>query len=313
MKLAVCNDWFDAKSAVLTNQDGFLKSLQVLQERDGWEVVFFKLHEYEWRLQHPCVELRFSTDPKKAILEWKPDAVLFFCDFSRDLLGDFKDVGIPIAMCLTGGLFDTYIDVPDIIFVESTSYIDWLSAKGYKATRAFGTNTELYKPYKQPKVFDAIFPATFAGWKRHHLFAEAMGPRGLACGYWQPHEPQCVDICYEYGTAVLHHQGAESIAQLYNMAKTCLVTSASNGGSQRTVIEAMASNIPVIVTGDSEKNSEFIQECGVGAIIEPDSNKLRAAVDEWKDREVNTRDFIIKNYSEFTYADKLRDGICSIL
>lgn len=312
MKLAVVNDWYDAKSAVLTNQDGFLRSLQVLKERDGWDVIFFKKHEFTWEFEHPNVLLKFSPDPKGAILEWEPDAVLFFCDFSRPLLGEFEDVKIPIAMCLTGGLFDNYAHVPDIVFTESSSYITHFKPKVKKIVRAFGTNTEMFKPMKQPKVFDAFFPATFAAWKRHNLFAEAMGERGLACGYWQPHEPQCVQVCLDNNVAVLHHQGAESTAQLYNMSKTVVIPSASNGGSQRSVLEALATNIPVIVTSDSEKNSEYIEECGVGAIVEPDANKIRAAVDEWKDQEVSTRDFIMENYSEYVYADKLKDGIVSI-
>lgn len=312
MKLAVVNDWYDEKSAVLTNQDGFLKSLQVLQKW-GWEVIFFKKHKFTWEFNHPCVTLKFSPDPKKAIDEWNPDAVLFFCDFSRPLLGEFENSKYPIALCLTGGLFEDYEDVPHIIFVESKSYLDRLQARGRNAIQAFGTNTELFKPIKQPKVWDAIFPATFAGWKRHNLFAEAVGNKGLAVGYWQPHEMECVDVCFRHGTAVLHHQGAESTALLYNMAKTCVVTSRSDGGSQRTVLEALASNIPVIVTEDSEKTSEYIRECGVGAIVPPTPEAIRNAVEEWKDNPVNTRDWILKNYSETIYAKKLKEGIESIM
>jgi len=313
MKLAVYNDWYDKKSAVFFNKDGFLKALQVLRDRDGWEVTFFKKHEETFSFDHDCVKLQFQPDVKQAILDWKPDATLHFGDFSRPILGEMKETGLPMAMCLTGGLFDTHIDVPQIVFVESTSYLDWLKSRGVNAVRAFGTNTEVFKPLPQPKIWDACFPATFAAWKRHDLFAEAMGSRGVACGWWQPHEPQTVEVCQKYGVTLLHHQNAESTNLIYNASRTCLVTSDSSGGSQRTILEAMACNIPVIVNARSEKCSEFIGECGVGAIEEPSIERFRQAVDEWKDREVNTRDFIISNYSEYIYADKLKEGISSIL
>ena len=64
---------------------------------------------------------------------------------------------------------------------------------------------------------------------------------------------------------------------------------------------------------DSTMTTEYIRECGIGAIVEPEVNAIRAAVEEWKDKTVNSRDWILKNYSEYTYADKIRDGITSIL
>ena len=313
-KLAVCNDWKDTKSAVYWNKDGILKALQVLRDTHGWDVKFFKLHDSPHTHEHECVTLEFTPNLKKDILAWKPDAILFFSDLSRPILGEFKDVDIPKAIAFTGGLYDDYIDVPDIFFVESTTYLNWFERKGKKVVRAFGTNTELFKPYPQPKVFDTFFPATFAAWKRHDLFAEATKNHlSLTCGFWQPHEMHCVKSCQDAGVAVLHHQPAESTALLYSMSKTVLITSDSSGGSQRTVLEAMACNVPVIVNKDSEKCSEFIAECGIGEIVEPYPSAFAAAIEKWKDKEVNTRDFILENYSEYTYAQKLKDGIESIL
>lgn|SRR3990167_1687739 len=313
MKLAVVNDWYDKKSAVYWNKDGILKMLSVLRDRDGWEIVFFKKHDQTFTWDHDYVKLSFSPDPKQQLLDWNPDCILFFGDFSRPIMGELAGSKIPKAICYSGGRFTDYMQVPDIVFVESKSYVDWMKPMGLNVVQAFGTNTELFKPYKQPKFFDGFFPATGAAWKRHHLFAEALGPRGLVCGWWQPHEPQCLEVCFEHNTGVLHHQMAESTAYLYSMAKTCVVTSSDIGGSQRTVLEAMACNVPVIAMSDSTMTTEYIRECGIGAIVEPEVNAIRAAVEEWKDKTVNSRDWILKNYSEYTYADKIRDGITSIL
>lgn len=312
MKLGVINWWHDKKSAVFWNRDGFLKALQVLRDRDGWEVVFFKKHDQTFSWEHDCVELRFSPDPTKALLEWGADAALVFADFSFQQIRELEGK-MPIAQCYTGGRFTDTATVPDIVFTESKSYIDWMKANGVRRVeQAFGTNTELFKPMPNPKIFDAVFPATGAAWKRHELFAQAMGPRGLVCGWWQPHEPQCLQVCYDNNTAVLHHQMAESVAYLYSMAKTCLITSSDVGGSQRTVLEAMACNVPVIVMEDSTMTTEYVRECGEGAIIPPDVQQIKNAVEEWKDKQVNTRPWIMEHFSEWRYADKLKAGIESI-
>lgn len=312
MKLAVCNDWWDRKSAVFFNKDGFLRAIGILGKE--WEVKFFKKHDQTFTMPHDCgFDLVFSPNPKQAVLDWKPDAVLFFCDFSREILNDFKDTGLPLALAFTGGPYRQYENVPDVVFVESQSYFDEFKKRGLNVKRAFGVNTELFKPMPQPKIFDAVFPATMAAWKRHDLFAEALGPRGLACGFWQPHEMHVVESLQKHNCAILHHQNAESVALIYSMGKTCVITSANNGGSQRAVLEAMACNIPMVVMSDSDKTSEYVRDCGVGAVVEPDVNAIRKAVDEWKDQKVNTRDWVIENYSEYKYAQQLKEGIESIL
>lgn len=312
MRLAVTNDWADPKSAVFWNKDGFLKMLQVLKERDGWEVVFFKKSDRSFSWPHDCVDIRFSPNPAQAVRDFKPDAILYFSDLSRPIIEELNDYPCPKAICYSGGRFTNYERMVDLIFVESKTYVKWFAERGIKAIQAFGTNTELFKPYNQPKFFDAFFPATFASWKRHHLFAEAMGDKGLLCGWWQPNEMIIIEKAFKCRTGVLHHQIAESIALLYSMAKVVLVTSHDTGGSQRTVLEAMACNIPLVVMSDSTMTSEYVREAGEGMICEPNVEDIRKAVEIMKDKKVNTREWIMKNYSEYVYADKVRDGILSL-
>lgn len=312
MRLAIANDWYDKKSAIFWNRDGFLRMLQVLRDKYGWETRFFKKHERTFDWEHDYVDLSFSPNVKQAVIDWKPDAILFFCDFSREILKEFADVDIPKALCYTGGRFTQYKDVPDIVFVESKTYVDWMKPMGINVVQAFGTNTELFRPMQSPKFYDGFFPATGAAWKRHHLFAEALKDKGLVCGWWQPHEPQCLEVCVLHGVGVLHHQMAESMAYLYNMARTVVVTSSDVGGSQRTVLEAMACNIPVIVMEDSTMTSEYIRECGEGAIVPPNVDDIRKAVEAWKGRKTDTRKWVLENYSEEVYAAKVKAGIESI-
>lgn len=323
MKLAIATDWGDKKSAFYSNKDGFLKMLQVLRDRDGWETRMFRKHpDQTFMWEHDCVMAHISPDPAKAVLEWKPDAILLFCDFSRPIAAELAGSGIPIAQCYTGGRFTTHAHVPDIVFTESKSYMEWMRGIGVKkVVQAFGTNTELFRPYpNQPKYFDALFPATFASWKRHDLFAEALGPRGVACGWWQENEMEIIHHMVGKHTGVLHHQIAESMALLYSMARSVVITSSDIGGSQRTVLEAMACNVPLIVMSDSTMTSEYVREANEagfysGQIVEPSPGPIVSTLDRMLESNAGiseAREWVVKNYSEYVYADKVRDGILSI-
>jgi len=316
-RLAIANFWESDKRAHHTNKDGILRSFAHLRDDYGWETRFFKLAKQETgSLVHPYVTFQYCDDVVSEVLMWEPDAILLFCDLSFPEIGRLGESGIPIAMCFTGGMFDQYEDVPDIIFVESRVYYDRFKSHGKNVRRAFGTNQDIFHPVKgQPKIFDACYPATMARWKRTELFAEAMGSRGIGCGYFQTGEEDVWQNYLKWGTALLHHQNAESINLIYNMSKTCVVAAASDGGCQRTVLEAMAVGIPVIAMADSDKTTEYVLESGFGKVVEPTPLAIRTAVDELIAHPLEPQigvDFISKNYSSSKYAKELYDGITSI-
>lgn len=317
MKLIVANDWWSDKMAHMLNKDGILKILDIFQKKYGWDVKFIKKSEAGF-FKHEYVLFQYVEDPKKLIMEEKPDAILFFGDLSRPLLGELKDCGIPIALAYSGGTFTNYLHVPDIIFVESKVYLDRLSAMRENIVQAFGTNTSVFKPIRQPKIFDAVFPATFATWKRHNLFAEAgrdAEGKWLACGWFQPREEQCWKVCQENGITMLHHQNAESMNFIYNMSRTCVITSDSSGGSQRSVLEAMAVGIPPVVMADSDKNTEYVKESGFGMIVQPNPEAIRNAVKELIANPPDPQkgiNYIKSKYSEDIYAEKVKEGILKI-
>lgn len=316
MRLAVVNDWYDKKSAVFWNKDGILKMLDVLRKRDGWDIIFFKKHDNTFTWEHDYVTLSFSPNPKQQLLDWKPDCILFFGDFSRPIMGELADSKIPKAICYSGGRFTDFMHVPDIVFVESKSYVDWMKPMGLNVVQAFGTNTEVFKPFKQPKIFDACMTATFAAWKRQWLFAEAMGNRGIVCGWWQEREAHTWQICQEKGTALLHHQMPESINLLMNMSHTVLLTADDTGGSQRSVLEAHAAGIPPIVMSDSTMTTEYVRESGFGKIVDPNPEAIREAVEWYKHNPKESQkgiDYINSKYTQNHYADIIKTGIESIM
>jgi len=314
LKLAFVWDWENPWSQMISWKDGLSKAIHLLTKEwnvncysIGKDTIFY--HDYFPIILKPTPELLAQK-----ILEGKPDVILVFGDFTRPTIPYLTHRGIPMACCLAGGTFRDYVDVFDLIFVENEVYKEQLEAEGKNVVKAFGTNTEIFKPLKQPKIWDAIFPATFARWKRHEIFAEALKEKGLACGWmYQDHEMDCWQICQEKGVMILPHIPAEILNYLYNASRTCVITSDSTGGSQRTVLEAMACNVPVIVMADSDKTTEYVKECGIGEIVNPDPESIKKAVEKWKQRQVNTRQWILENYSEQIYAQKLKKGIESIL
>lgn len=238
------------------------------------------------------------------------DVFLHWADMTRPNASVSGMTGKPMAICFAGGEpITAQTEIFHHIFVESKVYYDLFKSKGFPVSIAFGTNTDLFKPVKQNKMFDAIFPATFAAWKRHDLFAKATkGLRACAVGYmYDTHETECWKVCLENGAMVLPHVSPEVLHRLYAASRSVLITSRSDGGSQRTVLEALAMNIPCIVT-DSDK---FDYE---GTIrVSPEVEDIRAVLDNLDVRKIETRSHILNNWSHIQYADNLEKGLLSIV
>lgn len=313
-KIAIIHDWDVVWEQEYTWRDGLCAAVKELSKRH--DVKFFVAGP-DNIIPHPYFPIYVSSNIKKDVEEFKPDVILMWGDCTRPNAEPLSQLGIPMALCFAGGnpmghtarYFDHF-------FVESAVYYDEFKSKGFSVSTAFGTNTEIFKPIPdQTKSFDAIFPATFCTWKRHPLFAEAVtGLKSCSVGWMYPvQENFCWKACEKAGSLVLPHVSAETLARLYASSKTCVITSRSDGGSQRTVLEAMAMNIPVICCSDSNKTSEYVRECGQGAVVEPKAEAIRLAIEEWKDKKVNTRDYIMEKWSEYVYADNLEAGLLKLL
>jgi hypothetical protein len=213
------------------------------------------------------------------------------------------------VLCFGGGpTYTPNIHNFDLIFGESAIDIKDFKRFGKKTLQAFGTNTKLFRPMpEQPKVFAYIYPAAFAKWKHHEKFAGFIKNREekiketmiigededlklpcLAVGYMQPDgwEKECYEICQKYGISVIPQVTYDVMPYLINAAETVYVGADINGGCQRTILEAKACGIPVEIDSDSPKLLE-----------------LKSL----------TREDILRNWSEESYAERLKIGIEGIL
>lgn len=338
MKISFVHDWEVHYEQEYTWRDGLAAAIKELIAR-GHEVQFLVCGKRDSFIDHPFFPINVSTDIKRDVEAYAPDVVLMWGDCTRPNAEPVSQLGIPMALCFAGG----QVDGPTMkyfqhFFVESEVYKQRFELMGQSVSTAFGTNTELFNPHNvknQRKIFDVIFPATFAAWKRHRgLFSEATRNfLTVACGYFVQHEMFEVQYCEDAGNLVLPHVSAEALVRLYGASKICVITSIQQGGSQRTVLEAMAMNVPVIVMDDSDKTSEYVRACGseFNMIVKPEPNVIVNAIQKllldtgdevsltmhpttkealgYSKYNSNSRQYILDNWSEYKYADALEAGL----
>ena len=309
MRIAFVWDWKPDLEQTIQLNDGLQAALRVLESRGHTVSKWIDSDAYETVGEFSSIKVMNTA----AI-----DVILFWSDFTRPNIKPLSRLGIPMAICFAGGeVITENTPLFQHIFVESQVYKTKLEREGYdNVSIAFGTNTELFKPTEQPKVFDTIFPATFAKWKRHDIYAPATkGLRSLAVGYMYPDswEKECYEDCLKNDVMVLPHVSAETLHRLYAASSVVVITSLSSGGSQRTVLEAMAMNIPLVIT-DSDK-FDYAWEHDQVFQVAPTVEAVRGIVNLILENgfHVNTREYILENWSEQTYADELERGLEAIL
>ena len=324
MRIAFIHDWQPDMLQALTWNDGLCAALRILAERH--ELRYFTVGPSRFDIKNNGLEMSFVPEGGafvEAVRDWKPDVLLHWADATRPHAEPLKELGKPMALAFAGGNpFGPTWYLFDHIFVESQSYKMQYENRGFGAqvSTAFGTNTKLFDPShaqvkNQAKIFDVCFPATYCDWKRHRLFADAVkGYSSVCAGFkYDDHETYCWEASDAAGALSLPHVSPEALRQIYAASRTCVITSHWTGGSQRTVLEAMAMNTPLIVMADSDKTSEYVLDAEQGFVVEPNPDAIRAALQESLHKQVNTRDYILSKWSEHHYADALEAGLKKIV
>jgi len=255
----------------------------------------------------------FEPQEDDLIAAFRPDVVLFWGALCGHETPHVKQMPYRKAICFAGGPIDANtVDGFDLYFTESRWNEDEFDRFGKPWMRAFGINELIFRPIRAEKKYDAAIWATFALWKRHNLFADAVGEKGLAIGLFQDHERQCYEWCQAKGMEVRGEMPKEEMVKLLAQSHVALNTSAFWGGGQRMTLEAMAMEIPVVVMADSPKNREYVEECGLGLVAPPEVGPIRDAVRELKGKRYHTRDYIMSKYTSQHYADALEKGLTQL-
>lgn len=266
----------------------------------------------------------YDTSRLKDIYDFAPDVVLYWESLSTfasptDRMGYWEVQSLPYkkALLFAGGTVkEEWMGGFDLFFVESKVNEEEFEALGKPWKRAFGVNTQIFKPEKQPKVFDGVFQATCASWKRPWLGAEALHDKYAVMGRFQPEDPIGFMRVRDQGGLVLPELSAEAVCSMINASYTVVNTSEYWGGGQRSTLEAMACGVMPIVMSDSPKNMEYVLESNFGDIVEPNPEAIKRIVEF---RKMNPQpsnlgvQYVQSKYTEQHYATALVEGIESII
>lgn len=302
----------------MTQRDGIFKAIKVLIDK-GHEVDVFTYGDKEAVWEHEYFPIRVLLEGQKHIDDY--DVILHWADLTRPNAEVWSTLKRPMAICFAGGnTRGETLPYFDHVFVESEVYKEMFEVQGVSVSTAFGTNTELFDPETItvkgiPKTIDVLFPATYCEWKRHKLLTDACkGLSVVCCGFMYENQEQ---YCYEYpqqnGILTLPHVSANTLKHLLKASKVCLITSRSDGGSQRTVLESLAMNTPVVALKDSDKTTEYLRDGSVGYIADPNPQSIREMVEKAMNDTSQTRGYVLSKWTEHHYADALEEGLKTLL
>lgn len=192
----------------------------------------------------------------------------------------------------------------DHVFVESKVNEDEFNALGIRNSRAFGVNTDIFRPINLEKHFKSVTHGTCASWKRQWLVCQALGSDALVFGQPQDADPRPFDECRACNSRVMLEQDYETTNLFLNSADVGVNCADAWGGGQRATLECMACDLPVVVMADSPKNREFIEEAGIGAVSDPSPEAIREAVEGL----IGTRggrDYVLSKWTPEAYKNAL--------
>lgn len=316
LRIAFIKDWGDDLESLGGNCDGILAAISELSKRH--EVTF---------ITRPFGNM--ATDTKSfpqfginyLVTAHEPnvsnfDVAVYWGSLDRPWHECKIQSSVPRLLCFAGGPTQhEFLRNFRHIFVESQIYEDLFRAQGVSVSRAFGTNTAIFRQERRtPKVFDSLYPASFCFHKDQEVFARALGSRGLAVG--AHNELDIVAKCLQLHTPVLRRVSSASLADLYNMSHTTCVPCGPHGGSQRVVLESFACGTPVILSRDNDRCAEFVLESGFGQLVDPIPEAIRDAVNQLVAHPLDPQvgiDYIRNKWTEHHYADKLEQGILQCL
>lgn len=199
----------------------------------------------------------------------------------------------------------------DLVFVESKINEKEFEEIGVPWKRAFGVNTDVFKPEVYTKVYTTVTHGTSASWKRQWLVCRAMRNQALVFGQRQQHDTYPFDECENCYSTILQEADYETTNKLLNSAYVSVNCAEYWGGGQRATLEAMACDLPVVVMEDSPKNREYVEESGYGAVVPPEPERIKEAVELLKGT-TGGRDYVMSKWTHHHYAANLLEGIKQI-
>lgn len=270
MKLAFIWSWDRAYEILPNWRDGLRASLETLEKDHKVAVKWFLAGEM----------------PRE---EDKYDFILFWDDSNSPTFQQLDKYSARKGIILTTDPHNIEnLKKLDVVFCESQPIYEAVRSHGIRAIKAFGTDTNFYKPQGSPKESMFFYPATFSPWKRQDTLLH-LGKHLICVGTVQPDGREIFQKCKDAGVQIIEgYIKPEMIRDLYDKCKYVPIPAIH--GSERTCLEAMSMNILPVVNPDNKRTISYVEEYVRSGYFEP-------------------RDFILANYSERVYANNLMKGI----
>lgn len=261
--------YFDKASQVYDNwRDGLRAAIEILGKK----------HKVSWFLD------KNLPDP-----EDKYDFYIVWDDSNTDSINHLpKDAKKGLCLTTDPTNFQNLRKF-DVVYCESEPVYDQVRREGIRAIRAFGTDTDFFKPSKVEKDIKYLCVGCFSPWKRQRDIAY-LGKDLYCVGGFEPDGLEDYQAVVNAGATVeIGYFPVEHIRDLYRRAERVIVPAVH--GSERTVLESFSMNILPEVT--NLKNV-----------------RAKSYIDEFKKSNcVTPREFVEKNYSAWQYAADLERGM----
>lgn len=265
------------------------------------------------------LEREYDVEYKEPWDDINPDAVVLYweapCTVNGANAEHYNRIhNLPnrkVLLFAGGPIQKDWVENFDCLAVESRINEEECDLLGIPWHRAFGINTDLFKPMNVLKTHTTVTHGTSASWKRQWLVCQAMGSEALVFGQPQATDMRPFDECRECQATVLLEQPYDRAAELLNTAYVSVNCADFWGGGQRATLEAMACNLPVVVMEDSPKNREYVEEAGIGAVCAPNPGDIKRAV-EGLISVSGGRDYVLSKWTPRHYADNLKHIICNL-
>lgn len=245
-------------------EDGLYAALELIEKRGD---IVDKIN-----LSHQTIEYKGGYD---FVLGWGG----FGSKVDEVMRGISAKKGLCIGGCATKP--ESALEY-DVLFYETKWYRDQIDFHP-NIVHAFGVNTNIFQIHNVPRLIDFISVGAFALWKRLDLIKNKPGSK-MVIGYYQNNNEQeslgIVRDLVKNGVIVSNQMSPRRLVYWLNSANTAYIPANIIGGGERSVLEARA--------------------CGLNVIVEDDNPKLKELL-------------ISPIYSHRYYADQLTKGIVSCL
>ncbi len=236
-----------------------------------------KTHEVDIYLGKDCEEVPDEYD-----------AIIFWSDSNDPIFSKYQGYKAKKGLCLSTNPHNVdNLKGIDVVFCESTPVLEEARAKGLRAIKAFGTDTQFFKPADVRKDIENFYPATFSPWKKQGSISH-LGESLVCVGTVQPDGQEELKKCIQRGVQI--EQGyfpVSKIRDYYQRSHRVIIPAIH--GSERTVLEAMA--------------------CGLLPVVNADNYKTHSYIDEYRSSGISSpREFVVKNYSHIKYAQDILKG-----